>query len=82
MMKARRCLKCNAMLEAVTGANCANNVSTENAVSICFYCGNIAMFQGEGLREPTSHEYELVARELASMLVGAREKQPSSTDAH
>ncbi len=72
------CSRCEAKLDAATSMDDPDALPDADSVSLCFYCGNLAMFTGEGmaLRQPTAEEQaELMAdpevQRVFRSLVGA-----------
>jgi len=64
-IESSRCLQCNNKLDAVTESTGDNLAPDENSISICFYCGHLAMFDSQlRLREPSPEELQNVLEEL------------------
>jgi hypothetical protein len=50
------CPHCGRVTDAATGATLDSTVPADGDVSVCFYCGAIAVFSATGLRHPTDAE--------------------------
>lgn len=59
-----KCLKCDAKLDDFASLNQAGTLPRENDISVCLYCGNVAIFTGNSMDlRPLTPEEKTLADE-------------------
>lgn len=56
------CVACGHSVEAATMLGSGGDLPNDGDVSVCLYCGHVAIFTGQGveIREPTDEEREYI----------------------